>query len=103
MVFMLVIMIALNLSVFSVDASAVKKKCVIVLTDFFKDPDDKQSMVWFLTYANEFDVEGLIATSLAYGTGEVHPGWIAAMIDDGTPKLTSHRRLVVNVHAGDRG
>ncbi|MHC4629250.1 MAG: DUF1593 domain-containing protein, partial [Planctomycetota bacterium] len=55
---------------------------MIVLTDFFKDPDDKQSMVRFLTYANEFDVEGLIATSLAYGTGEVHPEWIEGMIDE---------------------
>jgi hypothetical protein len=55
---------------------------VIVLTDFYKDPDDKQSMIRFLTYANEFDVEGLIATSLAYGTGEVHPEWIEDIIDE---------------------
>jgi len=34
------------------------RKRVIVLTDFYKDPDDKQSMVRFLTYANEFDIEG---------------------------------------------
>ena len=49
--------------------SAAERRRVIVLTDFYKDPDDKQSMVRFLTYANEFDVEGLVATSLAYGTG----------------------------------
>jgi len=59
-----------------------EKSRVIVLTDFYKDPDDKQSMVRFLTYANEFDVEGLIATSLAYGTGEVHPEWIEDIIDE---------------------
>ena len=59
-----------------------EKRRVIVLTDFHKDPDDKQSMVRFLTYANEFDVEGLIATSLAYGTGEVHPEWIEDIIDE---------------------
>ena len=59
-----------------------KKKRVIVLTDFYKDPDDKQSMIRFLTYANEFDIEGLIATSLAHGTGEVHPEWIEDMIDE---------------------
>ncbi|MFC1633285.1 nucleoside hydrolase-like domain-containing protein [Planctomycetota bacterium] len=62
--------------------TAHEKKRVIVLTDFFKDPDDKQSMVRFLTYANEFDVEGLIATSLAYGTGEMHPEWIKDIIDE---------------------
>ena len=34
-----------------------------MLTDISGDPDDKQSLVRFLTYANEFDVEGLIATT----------------------------------------
>lgn len=46
---------------------------LIVLTDYFKDPDDKQSMIRFLTYSNEFEVEGLIATSLAFGDGSVRP------------------------------
>lgn len=36
---------------------------VCVLTDISGDPDDQQSLVRFLTYANEFDVEGLIATT----------------------------------------
>ena len=36
---------------------------ICVLTDISGDPDDKQSLVRFLTYANEFDVEGLIATT----------------------------------------
>jgi len=79
---MLLIMIVLAVTVLPYDAFAGGKKRVIVLTDFFKDPDDKQSMVRFLTYANEFDVEGLIATSLAHGTGEVHPEWIEGMVDE---------------------
>jgi len=61
---------------------AAQRNRVIVLTDFHKDPDDKQSMIRFLTYANEFDVEGLIATSLAYGDGQVHPEWIEDIIDE---------------------
>lgn len=64
------------------DSPAEVKRRVIVLTDFYKDPDDKQSMIRFLTYANEFDVEGLIATSLAYGDGQVHPEWIEDLIDE---------------------
>lgn len=36
---------------------------VVVLTDISNEPDDQQSLVRFLTYANEFDVEGLIATT----------------------------------------
>lgn len=31
------------------------------------DPDDVQSMVRFLLYANEFDIEGLIASAVTYG------------------------------------
>src|SRR5688500_14347517 len=34
---------------------------VIVETDAGGDPDDEQSLVRFLLYANEWDVEGLIA------------------------------------------
>ncbi|MCW3804518.1 nucleoside hydrolase-like domain-containing protein [Plebeiibacterium marinum] len=43
-----------------------EKPRVIVLTDISSssgDPDDKQSLVRFLLYANEFDIEGLIASS----------------------------------------
>ena len=37
------------------------KARVIVLTDIANEPDDQMSMVRFLVYANEFDVEGLVA------------------------------------------
>jgi hypothetical protein len=36
---------------------------VFVLTDISNEPDDEQSMVRFLVYANEYDVEGLVATT----------------------------------------
>lgn len=36
---------------------------VLVLTDIEADPDDSQSLVRFLTYANQWDIEGLIATT----------------------------------------
>ena len=81
-VWMLAIAITCATTGFVTDLHAAERKRVIVLTDFYKDPDDKQSMVRFLTYANEFDVEGLIVTSLAYGTGEVHPEWIEDIIDE---------------------
>jgi len=72
------------------------KKRLLVLTDFLKDPDDKQSLIRLLCYANHFDIEGLIATSLAYGTGEVHPEWIDEMIDGAygavRPSLIAHDR-----------
>ncbi len=36
---------------------------VIVLTDIENEPDDAESLVRFLTYANHFEVEGIIATT----------------------------------------
>ena len=44
-------------------SAAAEKLRVVVLTDISNEPDDQQSLVRFLTYANEFDVEGLIATT----------------------------------------
>lgn len=36
---------------------------VFVLTDISNEPDDEESLVRFLVYANEYDVEGLVATT----------------------------------------
>jgi hypothetical protein len=36
---------------------------VIVLTDISNEPDDEESLVRFLVYANEFSVDGLVATT----------------------------------------
>lgn len=36
---------------------------ILVLTDIENEPDDAQSMVRFLTYINQWDVEGLVATT----------------------------------------
>lgn len=47
----------------SVLADAKDRPRVIVMTDIGGDPDDQQSMVRFLSYANEFDIRGLYATS----------------------------------------
>jgi hypothetical protein len=42
-----------------------RKPRLIVLTDIGGDPDDQQSMIRLMTYSNEFDIEGLIATDLS--------------------------------------
>ncbi|MCB1126318.1 MAG: DUF1593 domain-containing protein, partial [Verrucomicrobiae bacterium] len=43
--------------------TALAKERVLVLTDMSNEPDDEESMVRFLVYANEYDVEGLVATT----------------------------------------
>src|SRR5678809_764814 len=45
-----------------------KKLRVLVLTDIEADPDDTQSLIRFLTYSNQWDVEGLIAVSYTHLT-----------------------------------
>jgi hypothetical protein len=49
------------------------KKRVLVLTDIEADPDDTESLIRFLTYSNEWDVEGLIATSSIHQKNRVAP------------------------------
>lgn len=44
-------------------ARAGSKPRLIVLTDIGGDPDDQQSMIRLMTYSNEFQIEGLIATA----------------------------------------
>lgn len=56
----------------------IEKQRLFVLTDIGGDPDDKMSMVRLLTYANHFDIEGLVATANANG---VFPEFIETIVD----------------------
>ncbi|MDX1283673.1 MAG: DUF1593 domain-containing protein, partial [Draconibacterium sp.] len=58
---------------------------LIVLTDIGQDPDDQQSLVRLLHYANEFKIEGLIATADNNSDKEpphIHDDIIHQLIDD---------------------
>ncbi|MCL6259555.1 DUF1593 domain-containing protein [Aquiflexum sp. TKW24L] len=39
------------------------KQRVFILTDITNEPDDQQSLVRLLVYANEYDIEGIVATT----------------------------------------
>lgn len=51
--------------------SAIDKPRVFVLTDIENEPDDAMSMVRFLVYANQFDLEGLAATTSIHQKNKV--------------------------------
>ena len=53
----------LAIAVLTAFVAAAEKPRVIVLTDITNEPDDEESLVRYLVYANEFDTEGLIATT----------------------------------------
>lgn len=56
------------------------KQRIIALTDITNEPDDQESLVRFLVYANEFDVEGIIATTSVHLRDKVRPDKIEESI-----------------------
>lgn len=53
---------------------------VFVLTDIENEPDDAMSLVRYLTYANHFDTEGLVATTSIHQRGKVAPQTIRRIV-----------------------
>jgi hypothetical protein len=71
----------------------VGKLRVIVLTDIANEPDDQMSMVRFLVYSNNYDVEGLVATTSTWMRSRVRPDVIRQVIDayaEVQPNLLRH-------------
>lgn len=58
-----------------------RKLRVLVLTDIENEPDDAQSLVRFLTYTNQWDVEGLIATTSVHQRSRVAPERIRRIVE----------------------
>ncbi|MFO7670361.1 MAG: DUF1593 domain-containing protein [Bacteroidales bacterium] len=48
-----------------------EKPRIIILTDIENEPDDAMSLVRFLTYSNQWDVEGLVATTSIHQQKEI--------------------------------
>ena len=73
---------ALSLVLFShtVCAQADQKNRVIILSDIEADPDDTQSFVRLFLYANEIDIQGLIATTSCWHQTSVEPESIIKVV-----------------------
>ena len=61
-------------------AVAAERPRVIVLTDIENEPDDAMSLVRFLAYANQWDTEGLIATTSVHLPDRTAPQRIEAIV-----------------------
>jgi hypothetical protein len=94
-----IVLTAITAFLFSVVCPAVsqsqpsKKPNVIVLTDIEADPDDTQSLIRFLLYSNQWNVEGLIATTSIHQKTRVAPESINGIIDiykEIQPNLLKH-------------
>ncbi|MDB4293231.1 DUF1593 domain-containing protein [Maribacter sp.] len=69
------------------------KNRVIILTDIEADPDDTQSLVRLLLYANQIEIKGLIATTSCWLQNSIHPESIERVIrayDKVQPNLIKH-------------
>jgi hypothetical protein len=76
-------------------AQGSQKKRVLVLTDIEADPDDTQSMIRFLTYSNQWDIEGIIATTSIHQKTRVAPESIHKILDayeKVQPNLLEHEK-----------
>jgi len=61
--------------------SAQEKPRIFVLTDIENEPDDAMSLVRFLVYANNYDIEGLAATTSIHQQKEVATWRINEIVD----------------------
>lgn len=59
----------------------VEKPRVLALTDIANEPDDQMSLVRLLVYSNEYDVEGLVATTSNWMRERVRPDVIHEVLD----------------------
>lgn len=95
------------------DPGVAEKTRIMVLSDIGNEPDDAQSLVRFLVYSNEFDVEGLIATTSTWLRDKVNPEMMLKRIDayervlpnlrkhaDGYPSANALREVVRAGRAG---
>src|SRR5215468_6518257 len=71
----------------------VEKPRIVVMTDIANEPDDQMSMVRFLVYSNQYDVEGLIASTSTWMRNKVRPDVINSVLDayaQVQPNLSKH-------------
>jgi hypothetical protein len=58
-----------------------EKTRILILTDIENEPDDAQSLVRFLLYSNQFDVEGIVATTSCWQRNQTAEWRIHEIVD----------------------
>jgi hypothetical protein len=58
------------------------KQRVFVLTDITNEPDDQESLVRFLVYSNEYDIEGIVATTSTHLRDKTRKDKIEKLVRD---------------------
>lgn len=79
--FLFAFLCLLILPVFSRANKPAQKTRILILTDIENEPDDAQSLVRFLLYANQFDVEGIVATTSCWQRNKTAEWRIQEIVD----------------------
>ena len=58
-----------------------KRTRILILTDIENEPDDAMSLVRFLLYSNQFDVEGIVATTSCWQRNKTAEWRIHEIVD----------------------
>ncbi len=78
--FQQILLLSLILSVSVAHAQRLQKNRMIVLSDIEADPDDTQTLIRLLLYANEIDIRGLIATTSVHQKTKIAPESMVKLI-----------------------
>ncbi|KAK9235047.1 hypothetical protein V1525DRAFT_19684 [Lipomyces kononenkoae] len=76
----------------AIDLSHIDKPRIFVLTDIENEPDDAQSIARLLLYANQFQIEGLVASTSFWLNDSVHPEKIQSIVDGYDAVLSNLKR-----------
>ena len=77
-------------------SQSLSKHRVIMLTDIENEPDDTQTMIRLLLYANQIDIKGLIATTSVHMKTKVYPESIIKIIE-------AYRKVQPNLNKHEPG
>ncbi|KAJ5966232.1 hypothetical protein N7481_012946 [Penicillium waksmanii] len=80
------------MSILSKLATFPSKPRIFILTDMLNEPDDSQSLVRYLLYANEFETRGICATTSTWLRSSTHPEEIRRII-------TAYGKVVKNLNS----
>ena len=77
-------------------SQSLSKHRVIMLTDIENEPDDTETMIRLLLYANQIDIRGLIATTSVHMKTKVYPQSIIRIIE-------AYRKVQPNINKHEPG
>jgi hypothetical protein len=77
-------------------SQSLSKHRVIMLTDIENEPDDTETMIRLLLYANQIDIRGLIATTSVHMKTKVYPQSIIRIIE-------AYRKVQPNLNKHEPG